>query len=856
MSSESQSTRAIEVFYSYSHKDEELRNQLENHLAMLRRDGIIKGWHDRRISAGQEWDGKIDEHLNSAQVILLLVSADFLASNYCYDIEVKLAMERHDSGDACVIPIILRPCDWQKASFGKVHALPKDANPVTLWADRDEAFLDVAKGIRNTVEERGSQNRASTSVETEVESVSTKAEITKPAQRLNIPRPPLIGFVARRDEQGRDIVERLKSDLAPQANQPITLSGPGGVGKTTLAAEAARALEEEFVDRIVWSRAEGRADFTLSTLLDDIVTQLGRADLRPLALEAKAAQVHALLSNPPALVVLDNYETISDEGKSLIEEWLAQAQCSALITSRHRINTTRNINIAAMSREEAQEFLEKVVAQAQDAQMFSPTIRQRIYETAEANPFVMQWVVGQIDSAQEPEMVLEELKQGEGDAAQKVFDRSYNLPQLGDDGRAALLALSLFAPSASRAALASVAGFDDSKRVNEAVKNLHALWLIKGIDENRRFTIEGLTRSLALARLSKDARATEFRQRVVEHFHNYAQEHEQTTGEDFAALEMEKDNLLNAIDTAFEMKYWESVNQIADVLGHINGFLDVRGYWDEAIRCNQRAVEAAAFTNNKHTAAVHSHRIGIIQYRRGLYDESRKASEDALATYRNLKSEINIAAALHQLAIIAQAQGEIEEARQRYDESLKIAKKLDNQIGIANTLHQLGRLAQAQGEIEEARRLYDESLKIAKKLNDKRGIANTLHQLGTLAQDQGEIEEARRLYDESLEIEKELGNQIGIAISLHALAILVSSQGELREARRLYEESLAITEKLGDKSNLALIFYNLGLLEEREGNKAEARRLWREALSIFERLGSPDAEMVQQALESLDGESS
>src|SRR3712207_4117256 len=92
----------IELFYSYSHEDEELRKKLETHLALLRRQGIISEWHDRKILAGQEWAGEIDEHLNSAQLILLLISADFIASNYCYDKEMTRAMERHEAGEARV----------------------------------------------------------------------------------------------------------------------------------------------------------------------------------------------------------------------------------------------------------------------------------------------------------------------------------------------------------------------------------------------------------------------------------------------------------------------------------------------------------------------------------------------------------------------------------------------------------------------------------------------------------------------------------------------------------------------------------------------------------------------------------
>lgn len=134
----------VSVFYSYSHKDEELRVQLQNHLSILRRKKIISEWNDRCISAGREWEGQIDSNLRSAQVILLLISADFLASDYCYDIETKFALDRHESGDARVIPIILRACDWKYAPFGKLQALPKDAVPVTSWNNLDEAFNDIA----------------------------------------------------------------------------------------------------------------------------------------------------------------------------------------------------------------------------------------------------------------------------------------------------------------------------------------------------------------------------------------------------------------------------------------------------------------------------------------------------------------------------------------------------------------------------------------------------------------------------------------------------------------------------------------------------------------------------------------
>src|SRR5262245_11665534 len=153
MAMSSKPTRAVEVFFSYSHKDEDLQNELSKHLALLKRQRVITAWHDRRIGAGKEWKNEIDEHLNTADIILLRVSSDFLASDYCYDVEVETAMKRHEDGEARVIPVILRPVDLKGAPFGKLQALPKDARPVTDWPNRDQAFLNVAEGIRVAAEE-------------------------------------------------------------------------------------------------------------------------------------------------------------------------------------------------------------------------------------------------------------------------------------------------------------------------------------------------------------------------------------------------------------------------------------------------------------------------------------------------------------------------------------------------------------------------------------------------------------------------------------------------------------------------------------------------------------------------------
>lgn len=136
------------LFFSYSHKDEELRNELETHLALLKRQGVISSWHDRRITAGRDIDKTISSELESSQIILLLVSAHFLASDYCYEKEMARAIEKHEDGSAVVIPVILHPCDWHSAPFGHLKATPTDGKPISMFANQHEAFAIVAKDVR------------------------------------------------------------------------------------------------------------------------------------------------------------------------------------------------------------------------------------------------------------------------------------------------------------------------------------------------------------------------------------------------------------------------------------------------------------------------------------------------------------------------------------------------------------------------------------------------------------------------------------------------------------------------------------------------------------------------------------
>lgn len=141
------------LVFSYSHADELLRNELEKHLSPLKRMGKITTWHDRRIVPGQEFEHQIDKYFSDADIILLLVSSDFIASDYCYQIEMNNALERHKRGEAVVIPVILRECAWHQLPFGSIMAATIDAKPITKFSTHDEGYVQVVSAVSRAIVE-------------------------------------------------------------------------------------------------------------------------------------------------------------------------------------------------------------------------------------------------------------------------------------------------------------------------------------------------------------------------------------------------------------------------------------------------------------------------------------------------------------------------------------------------------------------------------------------------------------------------------------------------------------------------------------------------------------------------------
>ncbi len=231
----------VKVFLSYAPEDEVLCLALEKHLSLLVREGVITIWHKRKLVAGIDWSEEIDQHLSTASVVLLLLSADFVASDYCYGVEMQRAMERHEADEAYVIPVVLRPMDdWQNTPFGKLTALPSNGVPVTQWRDRHDAFADVVRGIRGALKE--------------VERLAVSTPLITFPRIWNIPYAHNPTFTGREDILTQ-LTDVPKIRDATTFSQPQAISGLGGVGKTQIAIEYAYKHHQDY-QAILWTLAD------------------------------------------------------------------------------------------------------------------------------------------------------------------------------------------------------------------------------------------------------------------------------------------------------------------------------------------------------------------------------------------------------------------------------------------------------------------------------------------------------------------------------------------------------------------------------------------------------------------------
>jgi len=285
----------VNLFISYSHKDDDYLNQLKQHLKPMERQGMIKVWCDREIEPGTKWNKEISDKLETADIVLLLISPGFFSSDFCTINEMDRALEKLEKGEVRLIPVIIEPVDWHDNPFAELQVLPEGAKPVSKWEDKNEAWLNVVENIKSMSKEI-----------LESRSIQGKSQVGQ------VIPTPVLNVVGRHNE-----IERVVLALKEYASVAIT--GIAGVGKTTVLAFSVQKianLKTRKYSHICFHRiAEwGSREERLNQLLLSLISCLNpHISLKTENESIRFTQIQRLIENQSVLLVVDN----ADDNESM-----------------------------------------------------------------------------------------------------------------------------------------------------------------------------------------------------------------------------------------------------------------------------------------------------------------------------------------------------------------------------------------------------------------------------------------------------------------------------------------------------------------------------------------------------------
>jgi tetratricopeptide (TPR) repeat protein len=860
---------AIEVFISYSHKDQALREELEIHLSNLKRQDIISSWYDGDITPGAEWEPQIMDHLKSAQMILLLISADFIHSEFCSSVEMKQAIDRHNAGEARVIPILLRPTDWQGAPFDKLKMLPTDAKAVTSWTTHDDAFTDIVRGIRASIHDLTNPGKTANP---SLASGTTSSGTTR-VSIWNVPyqRNPLF---TGREEVLNQLYEALRAGKTAAIAQPQAISGLGGIGKTQTAVEYAHRYRENYM-AVLWVRAE-----TDGSINSDFVTI---ANLLALPVKQEQEQ-HRIIEavkrwfaeHTDWLLIFDNADDLA-----MVQSYLPLgSKGHVLLTTRAHATgrIAKRIEVQKMESDEGALFLlhrAKILDADTPIDAASRTDQntaRKIVEAMDGLPLALEQAGAYIEETEcglqgyvrlyrvRGVKLLKEHGEYIPDHPRPVattWSLSFENVEQANAAAAELLRFCAFlAPDAIPEALFAQSAVDlgpklepvasDPSMLNAAIRELFKYSLVQRDPETQTLSVHRLVQEVLKDQMDEDVQR-KWAARAV-HAVNSA-----FPAVEFVILPRCREYLPHALVCAELIEQYHFVfSEAAELLHRVGSYLVVLARYDQAeslLQCALRIREQTQGLEHLDTATT-LRTLAWLYQDRGKYAEAEPLYQRALRIREQQlgPEHLDVATSLNGLGHIYYQQGKYGEAEPLYQRALRIREQ---QLGpehpeVAISLKALANLYTSEGKYEEAEPLHKRALRIWELQLEPEdpNVAAALNNLAFFYSVQGKYEEAEPLYQRALRIyEQQLGPEHPlVAYPLTGLASLYHQKGEYGEAELLYQRALRIREQTleAEHPDSTHTLQGLARLYHDQGKYAEAEPLYQRALHIHEQVLGPE----------------
>jgi predicted ATPase len=900
-----EAAQTIQIFYCYAHEDTVLRNELERHLGALKRLGQITGWYDREIQAGTEWEHEIEAQLATSSIILLLLSADFISSDYCYSVEMQKALELHRTGRARVIPILLRPVDWQETPIATLQMLPTGAKPITRWANRDDALEDVARNIRVTVNTLLTSNTQQERTEKVIqeENVDSHNQLCLGCGKLLRPNTlycPNCG--AKISQENTDQAEAQSHDSLSSRRQPpnnlpadltmligcqkeieearkyllqsrvrlLTITGPGGGGKTRLALEVARKLVSHFDDGVFLVLLAAIRDPAL--VISAIAESLGIQE----AGRSLVTTLNEYLRNKRLLLILDNFEQVLDAAASVVKLLVMCPRLTVIVTSRQALDVTGEhlLHVSPLAVPDVMHlppleqltdfdgvrlFLDRARAVEPNFRINSNTCHAvvEICQRLDGLPLAIELVAARVRALSPREMLgrlehrlsLASGRQRDVERRQRTLrdtiEWSYDL--LAPEERILFRRLAVFIGGCTLEAVAAVCDIPSAQE-GVALDGVESL-IIKNLlvrdqrsdEATPRFRMLETIREYALERLHKTDEFAQIHKKHASFYCEIAKHAEEglqglQQAQWVSHLETELDNLRAALVWSRESDGDTEIGLRA--AGALWWFWYLRGHLTEGRACLDDLLLLARDKNDISLSALTKafNAAGSLAHNQGDYERASALYQEALDQWRDEGNKEGIALCLSNLASVARDQDHHKRAIELYKESLKISLSLNDAEGVATCLDGLGNIWDDRGYSRRATALYKRSLSLRSGLGSIQGTATSLTNLASIEVLYGDDDRAVDLCSQSLTLFRSLKDKNGMARALDIMGTAKRHKLDDDGALQFLNEGLSLRRELGDKWGVTSILTELANIARDQGDYSQAAELYCESLTIRQQL--------------------